>query len=303
MQLNALSVDLEDYFQVSNFDGCIARKDWDKQPRRVADNTRRLLDLFEQNSISTTFFVLGWVAEREPALIREVAERGHEIACHGYGHELVYKIGRERFTEDLRRAQAAIQDACGQRVLGYRAPSYSITEKSLWALDVLAEQGFEYDSSIFPIRHHRYGIPDFPRLPQTLHLPEGGSLIEFPMTTLPFGKTNLPWAGGAYLRFLPASLFRWGFQRLNRRREPTVLYLHPWEVDPDQPRQEVSTAVRVNHYWHLDQTLPRLQRILATHHFSPLRDVIESLRADERLPKYSISPHSAPDAAPLQATA
>ncbi|MCH2186219.1 DUF3473 domain-containing protein [Myxococcota bacterium] len=303
MKLNALSVDLEDYFQVSNFDACIARNEWDQQPRRVVDNTRRLLDLFDQHGTCATFFVLGWVAEREAALIREIASRGHEIACHGYGHELVYEIGRKRFEADIARAKAEIQDACGQRVLGYRAPSYSITDKSLWALDVLAEQGFEYDSSIFPIRHHRYGIPDFPRLPQNLRLPEGGQIIEFPMTTLPFAKTNLPWAGGAYLRFLPAPLFRWGFRRLAARREPTVLYLHPWEIDPDQPRQPVGRAVRVNHYWHLDQTLTRMDRLMEAHRFSTLRDVIESLRVANRLPEHTINSAPSSDAAPLQAIA
>jgi len=303
MQFNALSVDLEDYFQVSNFDDCIARQEWDQQPRRVVDNTRRLLDLFDEQSASSTFFVLGWVAEREAALIREISDRGHEIACHGYGHELVYEIGRKNFEADLVRAKSAIQDACGQPVRGYRAPSYSITEKSLWALDVLAEQGFEYDSSIFPIRHHRYGIPDFPRLPQTLRLPEGGELVEFPMTTLSFAKANFPWAGGAYLRFLPAPLFRWGFRRLAERREPTVLYLHPWEIDPDQPRQPVGAAVRVNHYWHLDRTLPRLSRLLEAHRFAPLCDVIESLRIGDRLPEHVISPRPPSDSTPLQAIA
>src|SRR5215510_2293059 len=158
MSLHALSVDLEEHFQVANFDGLIERSRWDDEPSRVGDSARRLLDAFDQHRSRATFFVLGWVAERRPALVREIAARGHEIACHGYGHELVYEIGPERFRDDVRRARAAIEQATGAGVIGYRAPSYSITEASLWALQILVEEGFRYDSSIFPIRHHRYGI-------------------------------------------------------------------------------------------------------------------------------------------------
>ena len=272
MSLNALSVDLEDYFQVSNFDAVIDRSDWDALPRRVGECTRRLLDTFDSHRARATFFVLGWMAEREPALIREIRDRGHEIACHGYGHELVYAMGADRFRDDLRRAKRAIEDACGCRVKGYRAPSYSITRRSLWALDILAEEGFRFDSSIFPIRHHRYGIPDFPRQPRRLLLAGGASIDEFPLTTLRLGSTNLPMAGGAYLRFLPASVFRWGFGRIARSGAPTVLYLHPWEIDPEQPRQTVSLKVRINHYFNLRRTLPRLGQLLEDHTFEPLGD-------------------------------
>lgn len=301
--LNALTIDLEDYFQVSNFDRVIDRADWDAQPRRVCESARRLLDAFDAHQTRATFFVLGWVAEREPALIREIAARGHEIACHGYGHELVYEIGRERFDHDLHRARAAIEDACGQAVHGYRAPSYSITERSLWALDVLAEQGFSYDSSIFPIRHHRYGIPEFPRQPRRLVLPSGAGIDEFPMTTLPVGSTNLPLAGGAYLRFLPAPVFRWGVRRLVGRGEPTVLYLHPWEIDPGQPRQDVGLAVRVNHYWNLRRTLPRLRGLLSEHAFAPMAEVLAGLRAADRLPEYALPAQAEAPREPLAASA
>ena len=235
MSLNALSVDLEEYFQVSNFNGIIARDQWAALPSRVVDATRRLLDTFDETDSRATFFVLGWVAKRQSALVREIAERGHEIACHGYAHELVYEIGPKRFREDLRRARTAIGEACGVQPRGYRAPSYSITDRSLWALDILAEEGFDYDSSIFPIHHHRYGIPDFSRTPVRIELPEGRSIREFPMTTIQAGPVRLPLSGGAYLRFFPPALFRWGFRRLIAAGEPVVLYVHPWEVDPDQP--------------------------------------------------------------------
>src|SRR5215510_1977782 len=176
MTLNALTVDLEEYFQVSNFDGVIDRARWDAVPSRVREATLRLLDGFDQTGSQATFFVLGWVAERQPGLVREIAKRGHEIACHGYGHELVYAIGPERFRADLRRARAAIEQATGAGVIGYRAPSYSITEASLWALQILVEEGFRYDSSIFPIRHHRYGIPGFARRPVQIELGGGRSI-------------------------------------------------------------------------------------------------------------------------------
>ena len=224
MSLHALSVDLEEHFQVANFEGLIERSGWDTQPSRVADSARRLLDLFDRHGSRATFFALGWVAERQPALVREIAARGHEIACHGYAHELVYEIGPRRFRDDLRRARRAIEDAAGVRVEGYRAPSFSITTRSLWALEILAEEGFRFDSSIFPIRHYRYGIPDFDQRPVELHLRDALTLREFPLTTLDVGPVRLPLAGGAYLRFVPPTLFRWGLRRLANACEPSLLF-------------------------------------------------------------------------------
>lgn len=277
MPLNALSVDLEEYFQVSNFADVIDRKSWDGLPSRVTDATHGLLDTFDRTGSQATFFVLGWVAERQPGLVREIAERGHEIACHGYGHELVYEIGPERFRADLQRARDAIADATGIQPRGYRAPSYSITNRSLWALDILADEGFDYDSSIFPIHHHRYGIPDFSRTPVRIELAGGRSIREFPMTTLKVGSAKLPLAGGAYLRFFPPALFRWGFRRLIRAGEPIVLYVHPWEVDPGQPRQDVGWKIRVNHYHNLGRTRARLAALLEEFRFRPLEAVLEDL--------------------------
>jgi polysaccharide deacetylase family protein (PEP-CTERM system associated) len=285
--LNALSVDLEEYFQVSNFERVIDRDTWPALSSRVVGTTNTLLDAFDETGSKATFFVLGWVAEREPALVREIAERGHEIACHGYGHQLVYEIGPERFREDLRRAVGAIEDAVGIRPRGYRAPSYSITDRSLWALDILADEGFEYDSSIFPIRHHRYGIPDFSRVPVRIQLAGGRSIREFPMTTLQAGPLKLPLAGGAYLRFFPPFLFRWGFRRLIAAGDPIVLYVHPWEIDPDQPRQPVGWKVRVNHYYNLGRTQARLTGLLREFRFRGLETVLAELESGSGLPAYS----------------
>jgi len=289
MTLNALSVDLEEYFHVSNFTKLIERSRWESLPSRVHDATRRLLDAADATGNRATFFVLGWVAERHPDLVREIAARGHEIACHGYGHELVYEIGPERFRTDLRRARAAIEQATGNPVHGYRAPSYSITEASLWALRILVEEGFRYDSSIFPIRHHRYGIPGFARRPVRIELGGGHSIHEFPLTTLAAGPWSLPLAGGAYLRFLPLPVFAWGLERLVAAGEPTVLYVHPWEIDPDQPRQPVGWLVRVNHYHNLHRTEGRLRRLLERFRFAPLGDVLAQLEAQGRLPGVAIS--------------
>jgi len=284
--LNALTVDLEEYFQVSNFKKLIDRADWDTLPSRVIEPTHRLLDLFDETDNKATFFALGWIAERNPKLLRTIADRGHEIACHGYGHELVYELGPERFRGDLKRAQAVIEDATGCAVRGYRAPSYSITKASLWALPILIEEGFDFDSSIFPVRHPRYGIPDFARWPVRLGFGDGVSIREFPLTTLSLGLFNLPLAGGAYLRFLPPALFRWGVARLEAAGRPTVLYVHPWEIDPDQPRQPVSRRVRVNHYHNLDAAEARLRGLLERFEFHSLGDVLDELDASGRLSSY-----------------
>jgi polysaccharide deacetylase family protein (PEP-CTERM system associated) len=285
---NALSVDLEEYFQVSNFDTLIDRDRWDALPSRVVDAMLRLLDAFDATQNRATFFVLGWIAERHPELLRKIDDRGHEIACHGYGHELVYELGPKRFRQDLKRARAAIEDATGIAVAGYRAPSYSITSASLWALPILVEEGFSFDSSIFPIRHPRYGIPDFARRPVRLELGGGATIREFPMTTLSLGPVNFPLSGGAYLRFLPPALFHWGLARLEAKAEPTVLYVHPWEIDPGQPRQQVRWRVRINHYHNLHRTEKRLRGLLERFRFAPLGDVLGRLEAAGQLAPYRL---------------
>lgn len=276
--LNALTIDVEDYFQVNAFAGVIRQDQWDTYPLRVNDNTRRILDLLDSFSIKATFFILGWIAERLPSLTKEIQRRGHEVACHGYGHELIYTIGPERFREDIRRSKMLLEDQCGERVNGYRAPSYSITGKSLWALDILAEEGFTYDSSIFPVYHDTYGIPDAERFPHVLQT-GAGPLVEFPLTTLPlqlgWKNIRLPIAGGGYLRLLPADLIKWGIDRINNKeKQPAVLYFHPWEIDPEQPRIKAGMKSTFRHYLNLDGTESKLSHLFKKHKFGTMSDVI-----------------------------
>jgi polysaccharide deacetylase family protein (PEP-CTERM system associated) len=278
--INAMTVDVEDYFQVSAFDRTIPRSRWESLPSRVSANTERLLRLLAEHDVRATFFILGWVAERQPALVSLIADLGHEIASHGYGHELVYDQSPRAFREDVRRAKDLLEQRTGQRVEGYRAPSYSITTRSLWALDVLIEEGYRYDASIFPIRHDRYGIPSSPRHPYVL--PRScGALVEVPGSTAQFGPVNVPVAGGGYFRILPYAWTRWGIARLNRReRRPAIFYLHPWEIDPEQPRLGGSALSRFRHYRNLDKTVPRMRRLLSDFRFAPLRQVLASAELD-----------------------
>ena len=274
---NALTVDVEDYFQVTAFEQVIDPDSWDRYPLRVGDNTRRILGLFDQHGVKGTFFVLGWVAKRDPDLVREIQRRGHEIACHGYGHQLIYRIGPEAFRQDIRRAKELLEDITGEPVRGYRAPSYSITARSLWALDILIEEGFSYDSSIFPIMHDIYGIPDAPRYPHNIVRP-AGTIREFPISTVQLRvvrrELRLPVGGGGYLRLLPAFYFRRSFQRMNRSGIPGVLYFHPWEIDPGQPRIKAGLRSRFRHYLNLQRMEGRLARLLSTLPFAPMGEVL-----------------------------
>jgi polysaccharide deacetylase family protein (PEP-CTERM system associated) len=274
--VNAMTVDVEDYFHVSVFDGTLPRHEWSQLESRVSANTRRLLDIFDDTGVRATFFVLGWVAERNPGLVQTIAARGHEVASHGFAHRLVYDQTREAFRQDIRRAKALLEDASGSAVLGYRAPSYSITPRSLWALDVLIEEGYAYDTSIFPIRHDRYGIPVSARHPYVLQRP-AGRLIELPASTVRVGPVNLPVAGGGYFRILPYAWTRWGIARLNRvERRPAIFYLHPWEIDPAQPRLRAGALGRFRHYRHLAETENRLRSLLRDFSFAPLRALIDA---------------------------
>lgn len=277
--LNALSVDVEDYFQVSGFEGVVRRADWDAYESRVCRNTDRLLDLFASAQVHATFFILGWVVERFPALVKRIHAAGHEIASHGHQHELVYDIGVEAFRQDVRRAKAALESTTGIQVLGYRAPSFSITRRSMWALDVLVEEGYAYDASIYPIRHDRYGIPSWPRQITRVDCPSG-SIWEVPGSTVRRAGTNWPIGGGGYFRLLPYAWTKWGINAVNRdERAPAVFYLHPWEVDPEQPRIPAGMLSRMRHYRNLDQTEHRLRTLLKDFRFGTVSEVLAGLHA------------------------
>ena len=278
--INAMTIDVEDYFHVSVFDGILSRTAWDGMESRVCRNTERLLEIFSEYEVRATFFVLGWVAERFPALVRAIAGAGHEIASHGFNHRLIYDQTPAAFRDDVRRAKALLEDAGGRSVQGYRAPSYSITPRSLWALDILLEEGYRYDSSIFPIRHDRYGIPVSSRRPYAIER-DAGTLVEVPGSTTQLGPLNLPIAGGGYFRILPYWWAHWGISRVNRLEgRPAVFYMHPWEIDPGQPRLPAGRLGRFRHYRHLAEAEGRLRRLLTDFRFDGIDRVVERTRSE-----------------------
>ena len=259
---NAMTVDVEDYFQVSAFSGHISREDWDTLPCRVEQNTNRVLDMFAEGGAKATFFALGWVAQRYPELIRRISDEGHEVASHGMAHFRVGDQSRDEFLNDVSTTRKILQDVSGQPVTGYRAASFSIGTDTLWAHEVLAEAGYSYSSSVYPVRHDHYGIPDAPRFPYT---PEGGNgIAELPLSTLRLRERNLPCSGGGYFRLLPYAYFRWAIGKVNRDdHQPTIFYFHPWEIDPDQPRQTgIGAKTRFRHYVNLSRMAPRLRQML-----------------------------------------
>lgn len=297
--LNALTIDVEDYFHVTAFEDCISPEQWDNSQLRVVDNTLHLLDLLDEKDVKATFFVLGWVAERRPGLVREIGKRGHEIACHGYGHRRVYLLSRQAFREDIRRSKDLLENITGKVVIGYRAPSYSISRDCFWAFDELFEAGFLYDSSVFPIKHDLYGIPDWPCYPfilskkrddewRPLETPSDASfndfckfnefcfgdqkLLEIPITTLSIVGKNIPIAGGGYFRFFPYGFTKWGLRRINDiDKHPFLFYIHPWEFDPAQPRI-YGAGIKSNfrHYINLHKTDDRFQNLLRDFSFATI---------------------------------
>ena len=281
---NALTVDLEDYFHVSAYSGRVRLEEWDSYPSRVVANTDRLLALLAEHNCLATFFVLGWVAEKKPEIVARVAAAGHEIACHSLLHRKIFDLTPQEFREDTHRAKAVIEDATGKKVVGYRAPSFSVTKKSSWALDILAEEGFQYDSSVFPVRHPSYGIPDAPRTPYWINTPSG-RILEFPMPTLAIGSMRSPIGGGAYLRFLPYSYTRWAIRHLNRQENfPVCVYIHPWELDPEQPRMGGSLSARARHYFGLRGTEFKLRKLISDIEFCPLGSLISEIPSEAPQP-------------------
>jgi polysaccharide deacetylase family protein (PEP-CTERM system associated) len=273
--LNALTIDVEDYFHVAAFARHIDPKTWDSYPRRVEKNTERILELLGERGVRATFFILGWVAERCPDLVNRIGALGHEIGCHGYAHQAIFDGSYEDFERDLRRAKAVIENITRRALKSYRAPSFSITSRTMWALGVLAEEGFEYDSSIFPIAHDLYGIPDAPRFPYLKVLDPQHLIKEFPPSTLRFCGVNFPFGGGGYLRLLP---YRWtasAIRRLNKvDKQPVMVYLHPWEIDPDQPVIPAPWRSRFRHYQNLHSTEKKLIKLLENFSFSTMEQAL-----------------------------
>jgi polysaccharide deacetylase family protein (PEP-CTERM system associated) len=272
---NALTFDVEEYFHAEVFAGVVPREQWATLESRVARATERLLALLAETGTRATFFVLGWVAERHPDLVRAIAAQGHEVACHGYGHQMITRQSRAEFTEDIHRAKATVEDAAGVAVTGYRAPTFSVVRETLWSLEVLAENGFQYDSSIFPIVHDRYGIPDAPRFPHRQGAGRGIEITEFPLSTVTRFGARFPVAGGGYFRLFPYAVTRWAMRQLNvREGQPAMVYLHPWEIDPGQPRLGVGRVAQFRHSVNTGSTAAKLRQLLRDFAFAPVREVL-----------------------------
>jgi len=273
--MNAFTVDVEDYFHVAALSAAIPRESWPTRECRVERNTERLLGLLAERRVSGTFFVLGWVADHYPGLIMRIAAAGHEVACHGYSHRLIYQQTEQEFRDETRRAKHRLEDLLGQPVRGYRAASFSITRASLWALDTLIDLGFEYDSSIFPIRHDRYGIPDASIHPGTVCAPSGRTITEFPMCAASMFGLKVPVSGGGYFRIFPYWLTRKGLKQINESAaRPFIFYMHPWEIDPEQPRVKVGMLSRFRHYTNLASCEQRLSQLLSDFSFAPAVEVL-----------------------------
>jgi len=273
---NALTVDVEDYFQVSALAPFIARDRWDSIPCRVEANVDRLLNRFADNHAKATFFTLGWIAERYPQVVRRIVADGHELASHGYGHQRASELSREAFAQDVTRAKRILEDIAGVPVIGYRAPSFSIGTDNLWAFDVLKEAGYVYSSSVYPVQHDHYGMPDAPRFPYQVR----DGLTELPITTVRALGRNLPAGGGGYFRFAPYSVSRWAIDRFNRdERAPAIFYMHPWEIDPLQPRVPgPGLKTRFRHYVNLHRTEGRLERLLGDFRWGRMDQVFNIAR-------------------------
>jgi polysaccharide deacetylase family protein (PEP-CTERM system associated) len=271
---NAMTVDVEDYFQVSAFEPVIERSQWDQLDHRVENNTRNILDLFAKNGIKATFFTLGWVAERYPDLIRRIVREGHELACHGYEHIRVTEQTPEQFRQDIIKAKKLLEDIAGAEVKGYRAASYSINKANQqWAHEILSEAGFHYSSSVYPVKHDLYGIPDAPRF--AYHPLVNQSLLEIPITTIPVYQKNIPCGGGGFFRFYPYGFSRWAIRRINQKeKQSAIFYFHPWEIDPGQPRQHnIPLKTRFRHYLNLGRMEQRLEKLLADFHWDTMEKI------------------------------
>lgn len=274
-RINAFTIDVEDYFQVEALAQVIPRDSWSKMEYRCERNVGRLLELLAERGVHGTFFILGWIAERSPQLVRDIAAAGHEVACHGMSHKLIYRQEVAEFRDETRRSKALLEDLIGKPVQGYRAASFSIVKSSMWALDELIDAGFTYDSSVFPVRHDNYGMPDAALEPYEIVAPSGRRLAEFPMSVANWGALRLPVSGGGYFRIFPYWITRSSLARINEREQrPFVFYLHPWEIDADQPRVRAGLKSRLRHYTNLSRCEARLKRLLGEFSFAPMREVL-----------------------------
>jgi polysaccharide deacetylase family protein (PEP-CTERM system associated) len=287
--LNAFSVDLEDYFHTEVASSAVSYSDWDVMPSRIRPSTSRMLDLLDEHDTRATVFVLGWVARRHPSLVRQIAERGHEIACHSNLHKAVFRLDRSSFYEDTRIAKQSVEDATGMKLLGYRAPSFSMIPGTEWAFEILYELGFQYDSSVNPIRHKFYGNPNSPRHPHRVGQSE---LIEIPVASWRVAGTNLPVSGGAYLRLLPYSYIRSGLASINlKEHKPYTIYVHPWEIDAYQPRLKLNWRSNIRQSWGISTMEDRIARLLESFRFAPISEVYSDLITPRSTDSHEMSPH------------
>ena len=273
--VNALTFDIEDYYQVEAFKDFVKFEEWPSYPSRVVENTQKIIRILAERNVKATFFILGWIAERFPEMVEQLADEGHEIATHGYAHEMVYRQTQAAFEEDLLKSIEVLERLSGKTVIGYRAPTYSIIEDSFWALDILIRNNLRYDSSIFPIIHDRYGVPNGERFPYQIER-GGGMIMEFPLSTLRVWKWNFPIAGGGYLRLFPYWMLKKGLQWINQQKKPAIIYLHPWELDPEQPRiPNIPKRTQFRHYINLHSTAAKLRHLIYDFDFGPICDVLQ----------------------------
>jgi len=273
-KMNALTIDVEEWFQVANLQKKISYEDWNRCESRVLVNIERILELLFNHNVRATFFILGWIAEKRPEVVQMIHDAGHEIATHGYSHRSVTELTPEEFKTELEKSIEILEKISGQKVMGFRAPNYSIVPETIWACQILTDLGIKYDSSIFPVKHDRYGFLCAPRFPFFIDLKEHGELIEFPLSTIRMFGNNIPVAGGAYLRLYPYWFIRMAIKRLNNTGKPAIVYLHPWEIDVDQPRVKLSFISKFRHYGNLMMMQTKLTRLLNDFEFAPVREIL-----------------------------
>lgn len=272
---NALSIDVEEYYHGMEFEAAVPGNGRDYLPSRVEESVDRVLTLLSLHGVRATFFTVGQVAESHPAMVRKIDQEGHEVACHSYRHELVFRQSQGEFRDDIRRAKVALEDLTGKAVIGYRAPNYSIKQEQAWAYDILLEEGFRYDSSVYPIFHDRYGYPEAPRFPYEMRCNAHSKLVEFPIGTVRLFGVNWPIGGGGYFRLLPKLLFEFSIRWVNKKeKQPVMFYFHPWELDPDQPRPIMPWLHRFRHYVGLKREESKLAHLFQQIHFRPIREIL-----------------------------